>query len=55
MEFDPAIIEMVVVHELCHSHYFDHSANFYRLMAEKLPNYKTIEAQLKQIESGNSY
>lgn len=55
MEFDLAIIEMVVVHELCHSHYFDHSANFYRLMAEKLPNYKAIEAQLKQIEAGNAY
>jgi predicted metal-dependent hydrolase len=55
MEFDPAIIEMVVVHELCHSHYFDHSANFYRLMAEKLPNYKTIEAQLKLIEADSAY
>jgi predicted metal-dependent hydrolase len=55
VEMDPTIIEMVVVHELCHSHYFDHSANFYRLMAEKLPNYKAIEAQLKQIEKGNTY
>lgn len=55
MELDPAIIEMVVVHELCHSHYFDHSVNFYRLMAEKLPNYKTIEARLKQIEKDSAY
>lgn len=55
IEMAPEIIEMVVVHELCHSHYFDHSVNFYRLMAEKLPNYKTIEAQLKQIEKGASY
>ncbi|MEH6448072.1 MAG: SprT family zinc-dependent metalloprotease [Oleispira sp.] len=55
LEMNPSIIEMVVVHELCHSHYFDHSANFYRLMAEKLPNYKVIEAQLKQIEKGCAY
>lgn len=55
MELEPAIIEMVVVHELCHSHYFDHSVNFYRLMAEKLPNYKVIEAQLRQIEKGSVY
>lgn len=55
IEMTPAIIEMVVVHELCHSHYFDHSANFYRLMAEKLPHYKAIEAQLKQIEKGSIY
>lgn len=55
IEMSPEIIEMVVVHELCHSHYFDHSANFYRLMAEKLPNYKAIETQLKQIEKGAAY
>jgi predicted metal-dependent hydrolase len=52
---NPDIIEMVVVHELCHSHFFDHSANFYRLMAEKLPTYKAVEAQLKQIEKGCVY
>ena len=55
VEMNPDIIEMVVVHELCHSHYFDHSANFYRLMAEKLPHYKVIESQLKQIEKGSVY
>jgi predicted metal-dependent hydrolase len=55
IELSPDIIEMVVVHELCHSHYFDHSANFYRLMAEKLPRYKEIEVQLRQIEKGCAY
>ena len=55
LELKPEIIEMVVVHELCHSHYFDHSKNFYRLMAEKLPHYKELEAQLKQIEKGSAY
>jgi hypothetical protein len=53
IELSPEIIEMVVVHELCHSHHFDHSANFYRLMAEKLPHYKDVEAELKRIEKGS--
>jgi predicted metal-dependent hydrolase len=55
LELSPEIIEMVVVHELCHSHYFDHSANFYRLMAEKLPSYKAIEIQLRHIEKECTY
>lgn len=55
IELAPELIEMVVVHELCHSHYFDHSANFYRLMAAKLPNYKALEAQLRSIEKGCAY
>lgn len=55
IEMSSDIIEMVVVHELCHSHYFDHSVNFYNLMAEKLPNYKDIETKLKQIEKGSVY
>jgi predicted metal-dependent hydrolase len=55
IELAPELIEMVVVHELCHSHYFDHSANFYRLMAAKLPHYKALEAQLRSIEKGCVY
>lgn len=55
LELNPDIIEMVVVHELCHSHYFDHSANFYTLMAAKLPQYKAIEIQLRQIEKDCAY
>jgi hypothetical protein len=55
IELPPELIEMVVVHELCHSHYFDHSANFYRLMADKLPHYKELEGQLRLIEKGSAY
>lgn len=55
MELDPKLIEMVVVHELCHSHYFDHSIHFYRLMAEKLPHYKQLEAQLRIVEKDCAY
>jgi predicted metal-dependent hydrolase len=55
IELSPDIIEMVIVHELCHSHYFDHGANFYALMVEKLPHYKAIETQLRQIEKNCAY
>lgn len=55
IELAPELIEMVVVHELCHSHFFDHSANFYQLMAEKLPHYKELEGQLRLIEKGSAY
>ena len=55
IELAPELIEMVVVHELCHSHYFDHSANFYRLMADKLPHYKALETQLRAIEKSCVY
>ena len=48
MQYSPELIEMVVVHELCHSHYFDHSANFHRLMAKHLPNYRQLEKALNQ-------
>lgn len=46
MHYAPELIEMVVVHELSHSHYFNHSAAFYNLMASKLPNYRMLEKQL---------
>lgn len=55
IELAPELIEMVVVHELCHSHHMDHSANFYNLMASKLPNYKTLETELKLVEKNSAY
>lgn len=55
LEMPTTLIEMVVVHELCHSHFFDHSAHFYALMAKHLPHYKALEKQLKQIEQGIEY
>lgn len=55
LEMDRDVIEMVVVHELCHSHFFDHSHNFYKLMEEKLPNYLAIEKKLKAIEKGRDF
>lgn len=40
-------IDYVIVHELCHLRYLNHSPYFYRLLAQYLPDYKNREAILK--------
>lgn len=37
----------VIVHELCHTVYMDHSAKFYRLMESIMPEYKVIKRDMK--------
>ena len=40
-------IDAIIVHELCHLKYKDHSKNFYNLVQEYIPNYKEIDKWLK--------
>jgi predicted metal-dependent hydrolase len=40
-------IDAVIVHELAHLKHMDHSADFYRLVEQYLPDYRTREAFLK--------
>ncbi len=44
----PEVIEYVVVHELCHIRHKNHSADFWRLVAEHLPDYPLQKDWLKQ-------
>lgn len=44
----PEVLEYVVVHELCHIRVRDHSARFWDLVAEHLPNYQHQRHWLKQ-------
>jgi predicted metal-dependent hydrolase len=44
----PEAIDYVVVHELCHLRHMNHSADFWRLVASVLPDYKERAALLKQ-------
>jgi hypothetical protein len=44
----PAVLEYVVVHELCHIKIRNHSPHFWALVAEHLPDYKTPHRWLKQ-------
>lgn len=36
-----------IVHELCHTVYFDHSKNFWNLVERFLPDYKELKKELK--------
>lgn len=44
----PEILEYVVVHELCHIRVRNHSARFWDLVAEHLPDYQNQRRWLKQ-------
>ena len=48
MEFPDAVIDYVVVHELCHRKHMNHSARFYAEIDKVFPNYKQCHLWLKQ-------
>ena len=47
MQYPPEAIDYVVVHELSHIAHKNHGAEFYRLIAKYLPDYKNREKLLK--------
>lgn len=44
---DDELVTYVIVHELCHTAYHDHSSQFWALVQKFLPNYKAIKKRLK--------
>ncbi len=42
------LVDYIVVHELCHVQEFNHSANFWSLVTETIPNHKALRAELKK-------
>ncbi len=40
-------IDYVIVHELCHFKYRDHSNKFYRLLESKMPNWEKVKEKLE--------
>lgn len=40
------IQDYIIIHELCHLRYFDHSKNFWNLVGELMPEYRIVSKQL---------
>ncbi|WP_419811081.1 M48 family metallopeptidase [Bacterioplanoides sp.] len=51
MQLPEELVELVVVHELCHLKHFDHGPGFKGLMTEALPDWRSRERQLQQLSS----
>jgi len=49
MQLPLDLIELVVVHELCHLKHFDHGPGFRRLMTECLPDWQQRDKQLNHL------
>ena len=45
------IIEYVVLHELCHLKYMNHSEDFWRLVEKNMPDYKKLRKELKKYDT----
>lgn len=48
MQYPPQAIDYVVVHELAHIKHKDHSAKFYALIEQYLPQYRQYRAMLRE-------
>lgn len=46
---EPHLADYVIVHELCHIKQFNHSRNFWALVAQSIPDYKNIRRQIKAL------
>jgi hypothetical protein len=44
----PPLVRYLLIHELCHTVHLNHSASFYRLLAQFSPDYQTLRTELRQ-------
>jgi len=52
IKLDKYYIEYVIIHELCHLIHHNHGEEFYRLLGELVPDYKTLRKELKKYITG---
>lgn len=43
------LVDYIIVHELCHLEEFNHSQDFWNLVASAIPNHKALRAELKKV------
>jgi predicted metal-dependent hydrolase len=48
IRLDEIYAEYVIIHELCHLKHHDHSANYYKLLSEIYPEWKTVRKELQK-------
>lgn len=48
MEYSTEKLDYVIVHELSHLIYFNHSKDFWNLVSKYVPNYKQVRKELKE-------
>lgn len=48
IKYNEEVIRYVILHELCHIKYMNHSKNFWSLLEKYMPNYKNIKKELKK-------
>ena len=44
---EPAAVDYIIVHELCHLGEFNHSPDFWRLVAKQIPDYRSLRKSVK--------
>ena len=52
VHLDEALVEYLIVHEVCHLIEFNHSEKFWRLVAQQVPGYVHARARLRAVRLG---
>ena len=49
IKYDVKYLEYVIYHELCHLKHANHSKDFWNLVEEYVPNYKSLKKEMKSV------